>query len=338
MKNFKFITVFFLLCLFSDLIAQQNKDWSISYEPKLEIGIEDADHGRSADTNYVFGRINDIVVDKDGNIFAADLGEYCVKKFDTTGRFIIRFGRKGQGPGEFLSLSDLAISESNQLYVCDTQNKRISIFATDGKFVQSFQITSMAMPARIAVDSRENIYVIGYLIYKGKVIKKYDRQGKLISEFCDWNEGARLAAMSGNVGGLTIDDFDNVYYSFSYPYKIQKYSPEGKLLGTISRQVSFFKPPSKATRDDKGRMIGGNQTAAVKGIYILPDEKIIATIWGKEEGSFLDVFSSGGKFLTSKPFQLKGKFCCFDVRWNCYFIQKEPYDKIIKFLFQLKQN
>jgi len=338
MKYFRSLILVLVLCSVADLFPQENKDWSITFEPKLQIGIEDIDFEHSIDTNYVFGKINDIIVDKNGNIFVADLGEYCVKKFDTAGNFVLRFGRKGQGPGEFLSLSDLALSKSNRLYVCDTQNKRISIFSLDGEFLRSFRVTSVAMPARIIVDSQENSYIIGYLIYKGKIIKKYDRDGKFINEFCEWNKGAKLAAMSGNVGRFAIGENDHIYYSFSYPYQIRKYSPDGELLGTISRKVSFFKAPSKASRDNKGRVLGGEQVAAVRNINILPDGKIMTTIWGKDEGTFLDIFTPDGEFLSSIPFKLKGKIGCFEEGWNCYFIQKEPFDKIVKYLVQLEQK
>ena len=325
------LTMLSILFIISNICSQQNQNAKIHFEPKLEIGIEDTDfEPEKVDTNYIFGRINDVATDINKNIYLVDGPNKCIKKYDSTGTFIFAIGQKGEGPGEFKRITDVFITSSGDLYVCDPGNNRVSIFSSSGKFQKSFQVTSLSMPARIIVDGQNNCYIIGFLIYSGPIIKKYDGHGNLVNEFCQWQKGAKLAAMAGNIGKLAIDDQNRIYYSFSYPYEIRKFSTEGELLQVIKRKVSFFKEPSRAKKT-KSHIIGREQTAKSTGLFLLPESKILHIIWGKNEGIFLDFFTADGNFLFSSPFPLIGRIGNIDYEGNIYLIKNDPFPKLIKY-------
>ena len=58
---------------------------------------------------YVFGRISYIDVDQSRRIFVLDALEQKVRVFRPDGTFSFSVGRKGQGPGEFLSARGFGI-------------------------------------------------------------------------------------------------------------------------------------------------------------------------------------------------------------------------------------
>lgn len=327
-----------LILLFSfvfsfNLFSQQNQISKIHLKPKWEIGIEQTDFEfavDNVDSNYIFGRITDVASDKIGNIYIVDGPNYCIKKFDSAGTYMLTIGQKGEGPGEFKRITDVFITESGDVYVCDSGNRRISIFSSSGKFQNSFQVTSMSMPARIVVDNQNNSYIIGFLTYSGDIIKKYNKRGVLVHEFCQWQKGATLAAMAGNIGHLAVDEQNCIYYSFSFPYEIRKFSSAGAQLQVIKRDVSFFKEPSRAKKTES-HIIGGEQTAKSAGLFLIPDSKILHIIWGKKEGFFSDVFRLDGKLLFNSPFEINGRIGHVDATGNIYIMQDEPYPKIEKF-------
>jgi hypothetical protein len=55
--------------------------------------------------------------DAAGNLFILDNRESCVKKFDAKREFLGRFGRKGQGPGEFEFAMSVGVTASGRVIV-----------------------------------------------------------------------------------------------------------------------------------------------------------------------------------------------------------------------------
>ena len=58
---------------------------------------------------------------------------------DLNGKLLRKFGRKGQGPGEFIGPSSLRIA-ADHIYIYDTGNGRFQIFSLDGKYERQFKI------------------------------------------------------------------------------------------------------------------------------------------------------------------------------------------------------
>ena len=85
------------------------------------------------DSSLLKDNTNDIKVDKD-NIFIYDYK--AVYRFDYSGKFLNRIGNKGNGPGEYLSVSNLQIdSEERLLYFYDYIKGIIMQYNYDGNFV-----------------------------------------------------------------------------------------------------------------------------------------------------------------------------------------------------------
>jgi hypothetical protein len=74
-----------------------------------------------------FSRITDIAVDSRGQIYAGDLyGNVSVLNPD--GTLARRFGRLGDGPGEFQSLGTLHVLDGDSLYVYDGSAQRATVY------------------------------------------------------------------------------------------------------------------------------------------------------------------------------------------------------------------
>lgn len=62
-------------------------------------------------------------------MYGVDADNHRIQKFDSNGKFITKWGSKGNGDGQFTSPAGIAIDSSGNVYVVDTGNDRIQVFA-----------------------------------------------------------------------------------------------------------------------------------------------------------------------------------------------------------------
>lgn len=98
-------------------------------------------------------------------IFVADTYMHDIKVFDDEGQLLKVIGHQGEAAGEFNFPTFLAFARG-ELYVADTMNSRIQVFADGGdRWRSSFGkrglfVGNLVRPKGVAVDSDGNIYVV----------------------------------------------------------------------------------------------------------------------------------------------------------------------------------
>lgn len=102
---------------------------TVSFEEDLSIGGEGY--------NMLF-RPQMFVVDQKENIYITDYQDQSIKIFDPNGGYIQTIGRKGEGPGEFSSIGYLTFLPDGRLMVMDLEARRINLFDSDGKYIESY--------------------------------------------------------------------------------------------------------------------------------------------------------------------------------------------------------
>jgi sugar lactone lactonase YvrE len=110
----------------------------------------------------IFGAPTDVVVAPNGDIFVTDGHQGCncdnarIVKFDKNGKFLMEFGKKGTGPGEFDGPHALAFDAKGRLFVGDRTNNRVQIFDQKGKFIAEWK--QFGRPSGIFI-AKEVLYV-----------------------------------------------------------------------------------------------------------------------------------------------------------------------------------
>jgi len=140
------------VCLLINSCSQEERSNRQTFTLKkvLEIGISDGDE------NYIFGSINDVEVDSRGNIYVLDGKMTRIVKFNRDGRFILRFGKKGQGPGEFVFPESIVLDSDRKIYVLGS--RKVLIFEENGKFIKSFPFNFYGID--IAIYGKENLILL----------------------------------------------------------------------------------------------------------------------------------------------------------------------------------
>ena len=197
----------------------------------------------SNDENLMFVFPIHAARDGDGNLFVLDSRDYCIKKFDRNGNFLLKFGRHGQGPGEFQYPGMLGIGGENRLIVKSMESS-YQIFDLKGQYIDRF---TMGRYEGLYFQVMKSGNVVGYSMnVRGEnnkenlILEIFDLEGKTLFQFGEpmllTNTGD---SWSANFLNLSLDMEDNIYASFAYQNRIEKYSPTGELLMTIDRELPF---------------------------------------------------------------------------------------------------
>jgi sugar lactone lactonase YvrE len=212
----------------------------------------------SDDENVLFYMPADMAVDEEGNMYVMDSGNHRIQKFDSEGNFLGTFGRKGQGPGEFQYPHSIDIDDRGFMYISDSGNQKIQILKPDGALEKEIKKTDQA-PGIVRIRSDRMIMGQGASLYSfsmismeeepelPKLIKVLDLDAEIQNEFGDQKDYKdMLVNRLGNRYHFAVDKESNVYLSFDYQNRIEKYSPEGKLLWRSDRKLNYDVTTPKA--------------------------------------------------------------------------------------------
>ena len=130
------------------------------YNPAGEIVMTLGRFGEAGDnaSTELFNQPNHVAIAANGDIFVSDgYGNARIVQFDATGHFIrIIAGVQGAQEGELQLPHGIALDSLGRLIVNDSDNKRISVFAADGHFLEAW-----AYPSRggLVVGPDDTVYV-----------------------------------------------------------------------------------------------------------------------------------------------------------------------------------
>lgn len=92
--------------------------------------------GSVDDPQYALTQVLDVAIGPDSGVYALLWNDPKVHVFDKHGQFVATIGRRGNGPGEFMSPVRLGW-RADTLWVLDGAQNRLSLFAANGDFARS---------------------------------------------------------------------------------------------------------------------------------------------------------------------------------------------------------
>lgn len=197
--------------------------------------------GNLNDTTFYYATL--VRSDKDGNIYVLDMAECGIKIFNSDGKFIRKYGRRGRGPGEFLSPLRIDVAPDGKLLVLDPNLHKCELFSNDES--KQFKLSSMPIGICFA-DSTSFVTLQVTNPFDNSSLVKYNTlSGDFIE--CD---NLILNTDSLNLGPLTflqgdilnIDKNNFIYIPF-YMNHFVKYSNEGHII-LVRNSIDTKKLPS----------------------------------------------------------------------------------------------
>ena len=197
----------------------------------------------ATDPEYQFARPMGTAEDDQGNLFILDDKDGVIRKFGPDRKFRLKFGRKGQGPGEMLYPMWMCAAADGRLIV-STMSSDFHIFDNGGAFVDRFRLPAYRglSPGPLGSD-RIVTYAFqnrGENNKENRILAVFDFQGQVRHEFGEpFLLETAQKSWNANFLHLTTDRDENIYVSFSSLNRIEKYSSAGKLLMSIDRELPF---------------------------------------------------------------------------------------------------
>jgi hypothetical protein len=99
--------------------------------------------------------LDGVAVSGSGHIYALARSEESVFKFGADGKFINRFGGRGEGAGQLRSPDGIGVDGQGRVYVCDV-GRGVQVFDADGRFLDSFAPGEVIF--EIAINDRNEIF------------------------------------------------------------------------------------------------------------------------------------------------------------------------------------
>ena len=147
--------------------------------------------GVAGTSNDTFNLPTDVAFAPNGDIYVSDgYGSARVVKFSRDGKYLLQWGKRGNGPGEFMLPHNVVVDAQGRVYVTDRDNQRIEVFDANGKYLTEWKETGGVSGMVIMKD--------GTLV-TGSILR--DLNGKAIGRFPD----AQAAH------GAAVDNAGNVY-------------------------------------------------------------------------------------------------------------------------------
>jgi len=73
-----------------------------------------------------------------GRIYSTDYGNHRVQVFNSDGKFLFKFGSKGNGDSQFNYPCGIFVDKRGRIIVVDSDNHRIQVFNSRGEFLFKF--------------------------------------------------------------------------------------------------------------------------------------------------------------------------------------------------------
>jgi DNA-binding beta-propeller fold protein YncE len=175
--------------------------------------------GVIGDDEKHFGRPTDIAFLPDGTFFVSDGYQNTrVAKFDKNGKFLMKWGTPGTGPGQFNLPHSIAVDARRRVYVADRGNHRIQIFDENGKFLD--QWTNIPQPHHIQITQDQFLWVADGTTSR---VAKYDLNGKLLTY---WGVQGSAPGYMNQPHGFSVDSEGNLYIANGLNQRVEKYVPK----------------------------------------------------------------------------------------------------------------
>lgn len=187
--------------------------------------------------------------DSQGNVFATDSNSHQVLKFDSNGNLIAAWGSYGNGPGLFQGPGDIAIDNSNNVYVADSSNG-IEEFNDSGTYLRTFDGLYGESYGGVAVDPAGDVFEA----YGGTSINEYSSAGAQLNSWALGTNGVP----SGYLSGLAYSSANGDIYAVDEPADlVLQFTSSGAYVGSWGSYGSGagqFEYPTGVAVDSSGNV------------------------------------------------------------------------------------
>ena len=160
----------------------------IKFAPDGRVLMTLGERGVAGEDTRHFNKPADVAFGEGGTFFVADgYGNSRVVKFDKDGKFLLAWGKKGKGEGEFVIPHAVRLDSKGLVYVGDRENDRVQVFDQNGKFIRQF---GGFAPFGLFITPKDELFAadgrahqVHRVTLEGKVIETWGKRGPEAGNF-----------------------------------------------------------------------------------------------------------------------------------------------------------
>jgi DNA-binding beta-propeller fold protein YncE len=188
----------------------------VKFSPEGEVLLKLGERDVAGEDQNHFNKPTDVAFAPSGDFYVSDgYGNARVVKFDKSGKFLLAWGKKGTGAGEFNTPHAIRLDSRGNVYVADRENKRIQVFTPEGKFVR--QIAAGVAPYGLFITPDDTLLVADGLVHE---VLNLDATGKVLAR---WGGGGREPGKFLLPHGITVGRDGAVYVTEITGARVQKF-------------------------------------------------------------------------------------------------------------------
>jgi hypothetical protein len=224
----------------------------------------------------VFNKPGGVAVDNSGTVYMVDSENARVQVFNSSGQFLLQWGRLGGEPGQFSLPNGVSVDQRGNVYVADSGNNRIQKFTSNGTWLASWGSfgtgnSQFDYLRGLSTDSSGNVYVVDHGNHR---IQKFNSSGVWLTS---WGGLGTANGQFDYPSGVSVDSSGNVYVADSLNHRIQKFTSGGVWLaswGSSGSSDGQFDVPVGVSVDSSGNVYvveSGNhriQKFSSSGVYL----------------------------------------------------------------------
>lgn len=233
---------------------------------------------RNENSKELLGRIDKIKIIND-RIYIADTKLRSLAVYDMQGNFISQIGKRGQGPDEYVNLTDFDVDKEGNVFVLDARQNKLLCYDKDFTCIDD---TRLDFQADILTALDNDSLLFGLSSWnkkegKGRKIAKADRKGNIAKTFLDYDEYVDPAywismytfAAAGDVLAYN-QTIDNTIYLFS---------KDGELSESITLDFGSENVPDEDKVNIERKLESYDSYCLIRKIVAVTDNAIIGFIW-----------------------------------------------------------
>jgi DNA-binding beta-propeller fold protein YncE len=160
-----------------------------------------------------FNMPTDVAFAPNGDFYVTDgYGNSRVVKYSREGKYLLEWGTKGSGPGEFMLPHAVVLDARGRVYVADRETRRIEIFDSAGKFLSQWK--DIGGFSGLAMTKEQQIWAAG-----GSYVVLLNLEGQALGTLAP---PGKLPGQVDAAHGIAVADRGDVYVA-ELNWRVQKF-------------------------------------------------------------------------------------------------------------------